>query len=58
MASNRTVCIRVIMDSGSLLCDGVEVRFTDVGHLLGSAAIEIWIYRRRRDRENSYFLVT
>ncbi|MDY5846715.1 MAG: MBL fold metallo-hydrolase [Bariatricus sp.] len=25
------------------LCDGIEVRFTDVGHLLGSACIEIWI---------------
>ncbi len=25
------------------LCEGIEVRFTDVGHLLGSAAIEIWI---------------
>lgn len=25
------------------LCDGVRVRFTDVGHLLGSAAIEIWL---------------
>lgn len=25
------------------LCDGIEVRFTDVGHLLGSAAIEMWI---------------
>lgn len=25
------------------LCDGIEVRFTDVGHLLGSASIEIWI---------------
>ncbi len=25
------------------LCDGIEVRFIDVGHLLGSAAIEIWI---------------
>ncbi|MBQ8816566.1 MAG: MBL fold metallo-hydrolase [Lachnospiraceae bacterium] len=25
------------------LCEGVEVRFTDVGHLLGSAAIEVWI---------------
>jgi len=24
------------------LCDGVKVRFTDAGHLLGSAAIEIW----------------
>lgn len=25
------------------LCEGVDVRFTDVGHLLGSASIEIWI---------------
>lgn len=25
------------------LCEGIEVRFTDIGHLLGSASIEIWI---------------
>ena len=25
------------------LCKGVEVRFNDVGHLLGSASIEVWI---------------
>ncbi len=25
------------------LCDGVEVRFNDMGHLLGSASIEIWV---------------
>lgn len=25
------------------LYDGIDVRFTDVGHLLGSASIEIWI---------------
>ena len=25
------------------LCEGVDVRFTDIGHLLGSACIEIWI---------------
>lgn len=25
------------------LCEGVWVRFTDVGHLLGSASIEIWM---------------
>ena len=24
------------------LCDGVRVRFTDAGHLLGSASVEIW----------------
>lgn len=25
------------------VCDGIKIRFTDVGHLLGSAAIEIWV---------------
>lgn len=25
------------------LCDGIEFRFSDIGHLLGSASIEIWI---------------
>lgn len=25
------------------VCEGIEIRFTDVGHLLGSAAIEVWI---------------
>jgi len=25
------------------LCDGIEFRFVDVGHLLGSASIEIWV---------------
>ena len=25
------------------LCDGIDVRFTDVGHLLGSACVEVWI---------------
>ena len=24
------------------LCDGIQIRFTDVGHLLGSASIEVW----------------
>lgn len=24
------------------VCDGVEIRFTDIGHLLGSASIEVW----------------
>ena len=26
-----------------VLCDGIDVRFNDMGHLLGSASIEIWI---------------
>ncbi|MCQ2543530.1 MAG: MBL fold metallo-hydrolase [Lachnospiraceae bacterium] len=25
------------------LCDGIQFRFTDIGHLLGSASIEIWL---------------
>ncbi len=25
------------------VCDGIEIRFTDVGHLLGSSAIEVWV---------------
>ena len=25
------------------LCEGIEVRFTDIGHLLGSASIEVWV---------------
>ena len=25
------------------LCDGIAVRFVDVGHLLGSASIEVWV---------------
>ncbi len=24
------------------ICDGVTIRFTDIGHLLGSASIEVW----------------
>ena len=25
------------------LCEGIKIRFTDVGHLLGSASIEVWM---------------
>ena len=25
------------------VCDGVKIRFTDIGHLLGSASIEVWL---------------
>ncbi|WMC92030.1 MBL fold metallo-hydrolase RNA specificity domain-containing protein [Kineothrix sp. MB12-C1] len=25
------------------ICEGVRIRFTDVGHLLGSASIEVWL---------------
>ncbi len=26
-----------------VLCDGIEIRFIDVGHLLGSSSIEVWV---------------
>lgn len=29
-------------DETVVLCPGVKLRFTDIGHLLGSAAIEVW----------------
>ncbi len=25
-----------------VVCDGLEIRFTDIGHLLGSSSIEVW----------------
>lgn len=25
------------------LCEGVQIRFTDIGHLLGSSSIEVWL---------------
>lgn len=33
------------VEYGSIIsvCDGVQVRFTDAGHLLGSASVELWI---------------
>ncbi|MBR4289189.1 MAG: MBL fold metallo-hydrolase [Oscillospiraceae bacterium] len=31
--------------------EGIEVRFTDVGHLLGSACIELWLTENRKTRK-------
>lgn len=33
------------------LCEGIYVRFTDIGHLLGSACIEIWIEEDGEERK-------
>ncbi|MDE7121021.1 MAG: MBL fold metallo-hydrolase, partial [Oscillospiraceae bacterium] len=33
------------------LCEGVEVRFVDAGHLLGSASIEIWVTENKQTRK-------
>ncbi len=39
-----TIALLVPCEYGQVinLCDGVKIRFTDVGHLLGSASIEVW----------------
>ena len=37
------------------LCEGIEVRFTDVGHLLGSASIEVWINEDGIQRKIVFF---
>ncbi|MCR4651550.1 MAG: MBL fold metallo-hydrolase [Lachnospiraceae bacterium] len=33
------------------VCDGIRIRFSDVGHLLGSASIEVWISEDGVDRK-------
>ena len=33
------------------LCEGVKIRFTDAGHLLGSSSIEIWITENEETRK-------
>ena len=33
------------------LCEGIQVRFTDIGHLLGSASIEVWATEEGQTRK-------
>lgn len=33
------------------ICDGVKIRFTDIGHLLGSASIEVWLTEEGRTKK-------
>lgn len=33
------------------VCDGISIRFTDIGHLLGSASIEVWLSENGEDRK-------
>ncbi len=33
------------------LCDGIRIRFTDIGHLLGSSSIEVWIEEAGQKRK-------
>ncbi len=34
--------VRCSYDSRVNVCEGVDIRFTDIGHLLGSSSIEVW----------------
>lgn len=34
-------------DSMITVCEGIQIRFTDIGHLLGSASIEVWLTEDR-----------
>ncbi|MCR5100023.1 MAG: MBL fold metallo-hydrolase [Butyrivibrio sp.] len=29
------------------ICDGIKIRFTDIGHLLGSSSIEVWLTEKK-----------
>ncbi len=33
------------------VCDGVKIRFTDIGHLLGSSSIEVWLTEKNVTRK-------
>ncbi|MCR5734769.1 MAG: MBL fold metallo-hydrolase [Lachnospiraceae bacterium] len=38
-------------DSVVEICDGIKIRFVDVGHLLGSSAIEVWLSEEGVDKK-------
>lgn len=33
------------------VCEGIKIRFTDIGHLLGSASIEVWLTEEGRTKK-------
>lgn len=43
--------VRVNYDEEKIIADGIKARFTDAGHLLGSASIEIWICEEGTERK-------
>jgi len=38
-------------DSIIEICDGIKIRFTDIGHLLGSSSIEVWLTEDGEERK-------
>lgn len=43
----------ILCDYGKMIdvCPGVSIRFTDIGHLLGSASIEVWLEEKGQKRK-------
>ena len=37
------------------VCKGIEIRFTDIGHLLGSASIEVWLNEENVQKKTGIF---
>ena len=33
------------------ICEGIRIRFTDIGHLLGSASIEVWLKEKNIEKK-------
>lgn len=33
------------------VCEGIRIRFTDIGHLLGSSSIEVWLTEERESKK-------
>ncbi|NLL78928.1 MAG: MBL fold metallo-hydrolase [Clostridiales bacterium] len=40
-----------IYDQKITVCEGIEIRFTDIGHLLGSSSIEVWLNENGEKRK-------
>jgi len=54
MADAETVLGKIVTneyDKMLDLCEGVRVRFTDAGHLLGSASVELWLTENGQTRK-------
>ena len=43
--------VPVPYDTECEVCENIKIRFTDVGHLLGSASIEVWLTEGEQERK-------
>ncbi|MBE5861083.1 MAG: MBL fold metallo-hydrolase [Butyrivibrio sp.] len=51
--ADGTLRLIVPCDYGTVIdvCEGVKIRFTDIGHLLGSASIEVWVSEKNTEKK-------